>query len=76
MFKSIILFVILIFITGCKNNTKELIILETTDVHGTLFPYDFLRDKPSDHGYLAAAYIIDSIRNVYGKDNVLYVGDF
>ncbi|MCK5075120.1 MAG: bifunctional metallophosphatase/5'-nucleotidase [Calditrichia bacterium] len=73
MFKSIILFVILIFITGCKNNTKELIILETTDVHGTLFPYDFLRDKPSDHGYLAAAYIIDSIRNVYGKDNVLYV---
>ncbi|GAB4185741.1 MAG: bifunctional metallophosphatase/5'-nucleotidase [Calditrichia bacterium] len=56
-----------------SGETKELIIVETSDVHGAIFPYDFLTDRVVDQGYLAAAYIIDSLRQRYGKENVLYV---
>ncbi len=76
-FRSVVVFVIaLIYILNrfvFSDKPKQLIIIETSDVHGTLFPYNFLQDRTENRGYLAAAHIIDSIRNIYSDDQLLYI---
>lgn len=71
------MFLIVLISTSLFQQTKDkihhLVILETTDVHGALFPYDFINDETKDWGYLAASFVIDSIRNIYGQENVIYV---
>ncbi len=50
---------LIIIITGLHwlnaGSIDTLYILQTTDVHGNLLPYDYYRDKPADHG-LAKVY--------------------
>ncbi len=43
--------------SSCQNSKKDasIVIIQTTDVHGSIFPYDFIKDKPSE-GSLANVY--------------------
>ncbi|MCK5077212.1 MAG: bifunctional metallophosphatase/5'-nucleotidase, partial [Calditrichia bacterium] len=59
---SILLLTIILITAGCSTErikTEQLVIVETSDVHGALFSYDFLKDKENNRGYLAASHIID-----------------
>lgn len=46
-------------------------IIETTDVHGSFFPYDFLNDKPKDGSLARVSYYVDSLRAQYGENVIL-----
>lgn len=43
------LFLLLLFVTSLSAQSVTLKIIETSDVHGQLFPYDFINDKPSQN---------------------------
>lgn len=53
-----------------KNRNVELRIIETSDVHGSFFPYDFINRRPKD-GSLARVYTyVERLRKKY-KDNLI-----
>jgi 2',3'-cyclic-nucleotide 2'-phosphodiesterase / 3'-nucleotidase len=56
----LILFV-LIFSSGCK--PKRISIVETTDVHGVILPYDFVEKQPLDASLASAAAYINQLRS-------------
>lgn len=51
--------------------TISLRIIETTDVHGNFFPYNFITRTPWSGSMARAAQFIDSVRTEAGKDNVV-----
>lgn len=58
---------------GKRDEEKVLVVLETSDVHGALFPYDFVKDTKVNRGYLAVQPIIQNFRSQFGDDHILYV---
>jgi 2',3'-cyclic-nucleotide 2'-phosphodiesterase / 3'-nucleotidase len=51
-----IIFIIIVFtFTVIAQNEQHLIILQTTDVHGNIYPYNYFSDEPADVG-LAKVY--------------------
>ena len=57
-----------------KTNTKtiRLKVIETSDVHGHFFPYDFMEQKPLKGTLVRANTYINSQRSIYG-DNLLLI---
>jgi 2',3'-cyclic-nucleotide 2'-phosphodiesterase/3'-nucleotidase len=54
-----------------KNKTIDLRIIETSDVHGCFFPYDFINRKPKG-GSLARVYTyVEKLRKDYGNNLIL-----
>lgn len=51
--------------------TVNLRIIETTDVHGNFFPYNFITRTPWSGSMARAAQFIDSVRAEAGKENVV-----
>ena len=49
-----------------KGKTVKLRMIETTDVHGRFFPYDFVRQQPTDGSLARVSSYVDSLRNIYG----------
>jgi 2',3'-cyclic-nucleotide 2'-phosphodiesterase/3'-nucleotidase len=49
-FKSILLFLLIILLTdfGFSQKTVTIKILETTDVHGSLFPFDYINNRKAE----------------------------
>jgi len=47
-------------------------IIETSDVHGCFFPYDFINRKPLDGSLARVSAYIDSLRNIYGKNLLVF----
>lgn len=44
----------------------ELRIIQTSDVHGCFFPYDFIERKPKEGTMARVITYVDSLRNIYG----------
>jgi 2',3'-cyclic-nucleotide 2'-phosphodiesterase / 3'-nucleotidase len=63
VFKSVVffIFIVLILSPGCKS--KKIIILETTDVHGVILPFDFVEKQPLDASLAGAVSYIRQIRS-------------
>lgn len=77
--KSIFFWAVIFVITAScsKNDTVHLNIVQTTDVHGTIFPYDYIENKPLDHSLAQVSYFVDSLRSVNPKGVILLDnGDF
>lgn len=53
------------------DNKVHLRIIETTDVHGNFFPYNFITRSPWSGSMARAAAFIDSVRKDSGAENVL-----
>lgn len=65
------------FAARAENNQAHLRIMETTDIHVHVFPYDYYADKPNDTmGLARTASIIDSIRAEAGNSLLVDNGDF
>jgi 2',3'-cyclic-nucleotide 2'-phosphodiesterase/3'-nucleotidase len=67
----------LLFSTSCHRGDLPLKIAVTTDVHGMIFPYDFIRREPSDY---SLAHIYNYVvHERAGKDTLFFLldnGDF
>ena len=64
-----------VLLTACQKGKVELHILETTDVHGHFFDYDFTRDTFRTGSLTQFATYLDSIRNVEKNIVLLDNGD-
>ncbi len=56
----------------CKNKTLELRIVESTDVHGSYFPYDFINRQPCKGSLARLSTYINRERKRFG-DNLLLI---
>ena len=57
--------------TMAEIRTIDLRVIETSDVHGCFFPYDFINRKPKE-GSLARVYTyVEKLRKDYGKNLIL-----
>ncbi len=64
------------FAVRAAGNQAHLRIMETTDIHVNVFPYDYYADKPNDTlGLARTASIIDSIRAEAGNSMLIDNGD-
>ena len=75
IFKSaiVIIFIALVFTSGCK--PKEIRIIETTDVHGVILPFDFVEKQPLDASLASAATYIRHVRDKNSNLLLLDNGD-
>lgn len=65
------------FSASAASNQAHLRIMETTDIHVHVYPYDYYGDKPSDTvGLSRTASIIDSIRAEATNALLVENGDF
>ena len=53
-----------------KQRTVKLRVIETSDVHGSFFPYDFINRKPKAGSLARVSSYVDSLRQTY-KDNLI-----
>lgn len=53
------------------DKTVDLKVIQTTDVHGNFFPYNFITRTPWEGSMARVATFVDSIRNEVGKENVI-----
>ncbi len=63
--KVIILAAIWLIAAACTHNRPESLtikIIETSDVHGQIFPYDFLNDRPANHSLAQVAAFVNEER--------------
>lgn len=54
-----------------KNKKVELRIIETSDVHGCFFPYDFINRKPKGGTLARVSSYVRTLREQYGKNVIL-----
>jgi len=69
---------VLMFSTSCtKVEHVRINIVQTTDVHGTIFPYDYIENEPLDYSLAQISYFVDSLRQA-NPDGVILLdnGDF
>lgn len=71
------------YITGClialccstsimaKSKTIDFRIIQTSDVHGSFFPYDFINRRPKAGSLARVMTYVDSLRAKYGKNLIL-----
>lgn len=65
------------FAARAQANQAHLRIMETTDIHVHVYPYDYYADKPNDTmGLARTASIIDTIRAEAGNSILVDNGDF
>lgn len=55
-----------------KDTKVYLRVIETSDVHGWFFPYDFINRKPKKGTVSRVITYVDSLRNKYGKNLLLF----
>lgn len=53
-----------------NQKTVKLRVIETSDVHGSFFPYDFINRKPKAGSLARVSSYVDSLRQTY-KDNLI-----
>ena len=60
-------------VTGQTSKTVRLKVIETSDVHGHFFPYDFMERKPLKGTLVRANTYINKEREKFGKGNLLLI---
>lgn len=77
MKKSIIVAVVMLCstlaVTGQTSKTVRFKVIETSDVHGHFFPYDFMERKPLKGTLVRANTYINKEREKFGKENLLLI---
>ena len=57
--------------SGKQGKEVRIRIVQTTDVHGRFFPYDFIKQEPADGSLARVSSYVDSLRNIYRDRLVL-----
>ncbi|SFB73909.1 2',3'-cyclic-nucleotide 2'-phosphodiesterase / 3'-nucleotidase [Brevinema andersonii] len=60
-----------------SEDSFNLVLFSTTDIHGSLFPYDGIKNEPVDHSLAQVSYLLNDLRK-NKKNEVIYLdgGDF
>lgn len=53
--------------------TKQLVILHTSDLHGFIYPVDYATNKPANQGLAKIATFIKEQKAKYGEENVIII---
>jgi 2',3'-cyclic-nucleotide 2'-phosphodiesterase/3'-nucleotidase len=69
----VLIFVAVFLFSGCK--PRSISILETTDVHGVILPYDFVENKPLEASLASATTYISQLRKKGSNMLLLDNGD-
>ena len=73
---KIVTVLLLLFVTSCTSErTVQLTIIETSDVHGAIFPYDFSENKPMNTSLANVYSYVETARNTKGNVILLDNGD-
>lgn len=56
-------------------DSQDVIILHTTDLHGSVYPYDYFRDMPADNGLAKVYTVVKKYRQQYKNVLLLDSGD-
>ena len=73
--KSLIFIVLLVLLSCSGGRTKKITILETTDVHGTILPYNFIEKVKLDESLAGVAGYLKKVRQEKGILILLDDGD-
>lgn len=60
-----------ILTTMARPKTVKLRVIQTTDVHGCFFPYDFINQRPKKGSMARVMTYVDSVRKQYGENLLL-----
>lgn len=71
LFTSLSLLLMSVCFLGAQQRTVNLRILETTDVHGNFFPYNFITRQPWGGSLARVSTYVDSLRMAVGPENVI-----
>lgn len=71
MKKILLAFLACVMASSMNGKTIKLRIVQTSDVHGCFFPYDFVERKPMAGSMARVASYVDSLRACYGKNLIL-----
>jgi len=63
------------FVAALNAQTVTLKVIETTDVHGAIFPYDFINDKPAPGSLAQVAAFVKQERSKHQEVLLLDAGD-
>lgn len=65
----------LFMLAGCNSKPREvkILIVETSDVHGSFFPYDFIKKNPRTGSLARVSSYLREQRDSLGEEHVLYV---
>ncbi|MFN6992283.1 MAG: metallophosphoesterase, partial [Fervidobacterium sp.] len=66
----IILFLALLYVFG---ETKQVVIIHTSDLHGFIYPVDYSTNKPANYGLARVSSFIKEQRERYGNENVVII---
>lgn len=58
--------------TMAQTKTVEIRILQTSDVHGSFFPYDFISLKPAEGSMARVSSYVKKLRETYGDNLLLF----
>ncbi|SHN58624.1 5'-nucleotidase C-terminal domain-containing protein [Fervidobacterium gondwanense] len=53
--------------------TKQIVILQTSDLHGYIYPVDYATNKPANWGLAKVASVIKEQREKYGEENIIVI---
>ena len=67
----LLLFCSIDFILMAQEKNVELCILQTSDVHGCFFPYDYINRKPANGSMARISGYVNSMRDKYGDKVIL-----
>ena len=73
IFSVIALLCFTITMTGQTSKTVRFKVIETSDVHGHFFPYNFMEQKPLKGTLVRANTYINKEREKYGSQNLLLI---
>ena len=62
----------LVFHTMAQTKTVNIRIVETSDVHGYFFPYDFVERKPLEGSLMRVNTYVNRLRKEYGDNLLLF----
>lgn len=73
--KRFVWLLIALVFSSCDDDVVDIHIVETTDLHGSFFGYDFAKRAPSNGSLAQVAYFVDSLRQHTGDIVLLDNGD-
>lgn len=62
-------------VLGADAQTADLVIMATTDVHGTIYPWDYYKNAPAEYGLAKVATLVKDIRAKYPNALLFDNGD-
>lgn len=72
LISTLLFFTVITTSTMAQNKTIKLRVIETSDVHGHFFPYDFINRKPMQGSLSRIVSYVDSLRKIYGENLLLF----